>query len=125
MTGEAVGAVQREMLVESGHAQEFFQCRLVHARGVTEAHVIVDQCKNLSRVVIGKPQALADFFGDLDSDVNMIIETDAVGRHAEGRGLAYVVQQRAPGQRRRAWVWQILEQQQRVRKYIALSLIHI
>src|SRR5580704_12992871 len=50
VTGQAVGAVQCEMFVEAGHAQEFFQRRLVHTCGMTEAHVIVDQSKHLSSI---------------------------------------------------------------------------
>ena len=122
MAGKAVGAMQRKMFIEAGHAQKFLQSRLIHARGVTEAHVIVDQSKNLRRVVVGEAQALTDFLGDLDADIDVIIETNAVGRHAERCRLAHVVQQRAPGQRRRARMRQILQQQQRVDKHVALGM---
>ena len=102
VAGQAVGAVQREMLVEAGQAQEFLQRRFLHARDMAEAHVIVDQRENLRGVVIREAQAPADFFGNLDAHIHMIIEADAVGSHAKRRRLAHIVQQRAPGQRGRA-----------------------
>src|SRR5271169_2963158 len=76
VAGQAVGAVQCEMLLESRQAEELLQCRLLHARDMPKAHVIVDQGQHLSRVVIRKPQALADFLRNLDTDIHVIIETD-------------------------------------------------
>ena len=59
---------------------------------------------------------------DLHADLNMVIESNAIGRSAKSRGLPHIMQQRAPGQRHRTWRRQILQQQQRVYKHIALGM---
>ena len=69
---------------------------------VGKPHVIVDQRQNLIGLVVGEAQAAADFGGHLYADFHVAIEADAVGRDAEGRRLAYIVQQRSPGQRLRS-----------------------
>ena len=122
MAGQAVGAVQRQMFIEAGQAEEFFQSRLFHARDMTKAHVIVDQGKHLGCVVIGEPQALTDFLRNLDAHLDVPIETDAIGRHAKGRRLTHIVQQRAPRQRGRARMGQVFQQQQRMHKHIAFRM---
>src|SRR5580700_93216 len=65
MAGQRVGAMQREMFVEARQAEKSLQRRFFHARGVAEAHVIVDERENLLRIVVRETQALADFLGHL------------------------------------------------------------
>jgi hypothetical protein len=70
---------------------------LLHAEEVSEAHVIVYEGQNLIGLVVGEAEAAADFGGHFYADVDVAIEADAIGRSAEGWGLAYVVQQGSPG----------------------------
>jgi hypothetical protein len=70
---------------------------LLHALYGSEAHVIVYQRQNLIGLVVREAQTAADFGGHLYSYFYVAIEADAVGRDAEGCGLAYVVQERSPG----------------------------
>ncbi len=89
---------------------------------MAKAHVIVDEGKHLGGVLVREPQALADLLRNLDAHIDMIIETDPVWRHAKRRRLTHVVQQRAPRQRGRARTRQVLQQQQRVSKHVALRM---
>ncbi len=57
MAGQAVGTVQRKMLIKRRQAQKPLQRRLLHPRDMAEAHVIVDQRQNLLGVVVGETQA--------------------------------------------------------------------
>src|SRR5260370_9730991 len=61
MTGQTIGTVQRQVLIEVGHAQKFLQGRLFHPGRVPKTHVIVDQGQNLLSVIGRKAQAPADF----------------------------------------------------------------
>ena len=47
VAGQRIGAVQRQVLVETRHAQKFLQRGFAHPRGVAKAHVIVHQRENL------------------------------------------------------------------------------
>ena len=122
MAGQAVGAMQRQMLIELRQAQKSLQRRFLHARHVAEAHVILDQRQNLFGLVVRKAQAPANFFRDLHANLDVVIEADAIRRHAKRRGLAHIVQQRSPRQRHRARLRQMIEQQQRVHKHIAFGM---
>ena len=84
---------------KAGRRRNLLQRGLLHALHIFKAHVIVDQRQNLIGLVVGEAQAAADFGGHLHSDFYMAIEADAVGGDAEGGRLAYVVQQRSPGER--------------------------
>jgi hypothetical protein len=70
---------------------------LLHALHGSEAHVIVYQGENLIGFVVGEAQTAEDFGGHFYSYLYMAIEADAIGRDAEGCGLAYVVEERSPG----------------------------
>ncbi len=87
MTRQTVGSMQCKMLIKRGHTEKFLKCRFFHARDVPEAHVIIDEGKNLSRIVFGKPQALADSFGDLYPNIDVPIETNTVRRTRKVAGL--------------------------------------
>jgi len=118
----AVQPVQFKMLLKMRHAEESLQRGLVHLHHVRKAHVIGDQGENLLAVVFRKSQTMADSLRHFDADVHMPIETDAIGSHAKRRRLAHIVQQRAPGQSRGAGLRQLLQQQQRMDKDIALGM---
>ena len=53
---------------------------------------------SLIGLVVREAQTMADFGRHLDSDLDMAIEANAIGRNAKGRRLADVVQQRSPGE---------------------------
>src|SRR5208282_5450471 len=97
VAGQTVEAMQFQMLVEGALAKKFFQRGLLHAVHIGEPHVIVDQRQDLIGVVVGETQTSADFGGHFYSYFYVAIEADAVGRYAEGWGLAYVVEERSPG----------------------------
>src|ERR1700733_12664445 len=111
-----------QMLVKGGHAQKFLERRFFHSSGVAEAHMIIDECQNLLRIATGKTQPMANFFRYLHSDVDMVVEANAIRRHAKCCRFAYVVQERTPGQSRRAWLRQMIEQQERVDEHISLGM---
>ena len=118
----AVHAVQFEVLFEMRHAQKLLERGFVHALDVSEAHVVGDEGKDLLRVIIGKAKSTADFFCHFDPDVDVPVKTNAVGSDAEGGRFAYVVQQRAPGQRARTRLRQFVKEKQGVHKDIALGM---
>jgi hypothetical protein len=98
VAGEAVDAVEFEVLVEGGQTEEFFQSGLVHALYLSETHVMVDEGENLIGVVVREAETAEDLGGHFYSDIDVAVETDAVGRDAEGGRLADVVEKRSPGQ---------------------------
>ena len=105
--GGGVDAMQFQVLVEARQAKEALQRGLLHLQDVAEAHVVLDQREDLRGVVVGEAQAREDILGDADADLDVAVEADAVAgnrriRRLIGRGLADVVQQRAPRQRWRA-----------------------
>ena len=89
---------------------------------VGKAHVLADQRGDLLGVVVGHAQAAADVLRHGDADFHVIVEADAVRRHAKRRRLADIVQQRAPAERRRRVGRQHFQQQQRVHPDVALGM---
>src|SRR5208282_301139 len=122
VAGKTVDAVQFQMLVEGGQAKELLQRGLIHALDVGEAHVIRYQRQNLIGLVVREAQTAADFGGHLYSYFNVTVEADAVGRHAEGGRLAYVVQQRSPSQGLRTSGGKFFQQKQRVHEDVAFGM---
>src|ERR1700722_13797850 len=110
------------MFVEGGEPHEFLQGRFLHARDVTEAHVIVDQREHLVCVVIGKTQTCANLLRNFTSDLHVTIETDALGSDAECGWFACVVQQGSPSQRGWARMRQVFEQEQRMHEDVAFGM---
>ena len=85
MRGGAVQAVEGEVLVEAGQAQEALQGRLAHLHDVAEAHVVFDEREDLRGLFVGEAQAREDGFGDADADLDVAVEADAVVRVVWGR----------------------------------------
>ena len=110
MAGQTIHAMQFQVFVEARHAHESLECRFLHLLDVREAHVIVDQSENLASVVVREPQSLANFFRHRDADIDVAIETNAVGRNSKRRWLTHIVQQRAPRQRDRTGMRQLVKQ---------------
>lgn len=98
VAGQAVQAVQFEVLGEARQAQEALEGRFLHAGHVGKAHVLGNQGGDLLAVVVAEAQAPANLFRHADADLDVAVEADAIGGHAEGRRLTDVVQQAAPGQ---------------------------
>ena len=63
MGGEGVEAVQGEVLVEAGQAEEALEGGLLHLEDVAEAHVVGDEGEDLGGVVVGEAQAGEDGLG--------------------------------------------------------------
>ncbi len=99
VAGQAVQAVQFQVLVEPVHAQEPLLLALAHKGKVLEAEVMRDQSQDLSGLVVGEAQARQDPPGHFHSGLDMTVEADALV-DAKGRRLADVVKQHAPGQLR-------------------------
>lgn len=100
VAGGDVEAMEGEVLVEFGQAEEAFEGGLLHLSHVAEAHVVFDEGEDPGAVLIGEAQAAEDVVGDADADFDVAVEADAVGRIvAEGGGFADVVEERAPGER--------------------------
>src|ERR1700733_5791387 len=72
--------------------------------------------------MIREAQAIADFFRDLDADIDMTVEPDSVRGHSECCRLSDIVQQGAPGQRRRTRMREMLEQQESMDKHIPFRM---
>lgn len=123
VAGEAVEAVEGEVLVELGQAEEALEGGLAHLLYGGEAHVIVDEGEDLVGFVVGEAEAAADFGGDFDADFNVAVEADAIGGALEGGGLADVVQQRAPGERGGAVGGEFFEEQEGVHPDVALGVV--
>jgi len=60
---------------------------MLHALHLAEAHVMADERENLIGLVVREAQTMADFGRHLDSDLDMAIEANAIGRNAKGRRL--------------------------------------
>src|SRR3984893_16242060 len=104
------------MFVKARNTHEALKCRFLHARHMAEAHVVFYQGQYLSRIVIREAQAFANLRGDFYSDIDMIVEADAVRSHAKGGWLTHVMQQSSPRQCRRARLRQMFQQQESVHK---------
>ena len=122
MAGQAVGAMQGEVFVESRHAEKFLQRGFLHARGVAESHVIVDQGEDLLGVLAGEAQAATDFFRHFHADVDVPVEANAIRGDSKSWRLPDVMQQCAPGESCRARLRQIFQQQQRVHEHVAFGM---
>ena len=122
MRGEAIHAMECEVLIEAIEAEETLQRRVLHLRRVGEAHVVLDQRENLVGVVVGEAQSATGFGTDRYADLNMVVETDAVRRDAKCRWLTDIMQERAPGEGERAARRELLEQEQRMDPDIALGM---
>ena len=110
------------MFFEARHSHKLLERGFFHSGSKGKTHVVINQGQNLFGVVVGETQAAANFLGHLDADINMPIETNAVGRDAKGGRFADIMQERAPGQRRGTGLRQFLEQEKRVYKDIALRM---
>ncbi len=122
MAGKAIQTMQSQMLVELRQPHKALEGGVLHLAHVGKAHVIFHQRKNLLAIAIAEAQARENLVGDAHADLNVSVEANAVGRAPEGRGLAYVVQQRSPGQSQRAARRQCLQQQQGVNEDVALGM---
>ena len=87
-----------------------------------KSHVILDQGKYLICIVVGEPQAAADFLRHFDSDINVAVEADAVRSDTKRRRLADVVQERAPRQGWWTRMAQFFQQQQSMDKNITFGV---
>src|ERR1700734_344831 len=101
MRRHAVHPVKSQVLVELWQTQESLQRRLAHLQDIAEPHVIFHQCDDLLRVLIRKTEPSENCFGHPYANVDMPIESNAVARlfrirRTKRRGLANVMQQRAP-----------------------------
>src|SRR5258707_386485 len=97
MAGQAVEAMQRQVLIEILQAEKPLERRLLHLAHVGETHVVVDERQYLFSLVVGKSQTLTDLLSDANSRFHMPVETYAIRRHAERGGFSNVVEQSAPG----------------------------
>ncbi len=102
MGGQAVHAMQGQVFFKAGQAEETLERGSLHARGVGEAHVILDEGENLPRILVGESEAAENFGAHGDADLDVAVEANAVRGDAEGGWLADVVEQRAPGEGRGA-----------------------
>ena len=98
MAGKAVKAVQRQMFLKLGQADEALEGGVLHPAHVGKAHVISHQRQDLLALAIAEAQSGEHIVGDAHADLDVAVEADAVRRAAEGGGLADIVQQRAPGE---------------------------
>src|SRR5271166_5666523 len=89
---------------------------------MTETHVIVDQGEDLGCVVIGEAETLTDFLRHLDSDLDVAVETDAVGSNAKSCGLTDIVQQSAPSQGWWTGMGQVFQEQQSMHEDIPFGM---
>ena len=125
MAGLAVEAVKFEVLGETGQADEAFQGGFLHLGSVFKLHMIGDERLDLLGVLVRELEALGDFGGHLYADFDVGIETDAIagfGSWAEGRGLANVMEQNAPGEGGRTASRKAFEKKQRVDPDVAFGM---
>src|SRR6202046_626934 len=80
---EAVHAVKGKVLVEAVEPKKTLQRRSLHPRRVAETHVIFNQRHNLAAFVVGEAKTAADLRAHRHSDVDMIVEADAIRRNAK------------------------------------------
>ena len=115
--------MQRQVFRKILQAKESLEGRSLHPRRVGEAHVIFNERENLTRFIVGETKAPADLGTDGDADFHVSVKADTVGSFAKGRGLANVVQQRAPRQRQVTACLQLLKKHERVDPHVALGMI--
>ena len=123
MAALAVQAMQFQMLVKAGQAEEALERGIFHAHDVAKAHVVGDEREHLVSIVIGEAEAAADFGGHLGADFSVAVKANAVWRNAKRRRLTYIMQQRAQGQGFGAAGGQVFQQHERVDPDIALGVI--
>src|SRR5262249_42036041 len=57
------------------------------------------------------------------ADLDVTVETNAIRRNAKCRGLAYIVEQRTPGERWRTRMREFFQEKQGVHEDIALGMV--
>src|SRR5579883_962455 len=97
------------MLIKTGQSQEALEGGFLHLLYVGKAHVIVDKGKNLLRILVGHAQPPADRCCHPDTDFDMTVEANAIGRNPKCRRFADIVQQHSPSQSARSAGWQLIE----------------
>src|SRR5277367_3265917 len=93
VAGEAIEAVQFQMLSEARQPQKLLQRRLLHQLYLAETHVIVDQRQNLIGFVVRKSEPAQDFRSHLHANLNLPVEPYAIRRNPKSRRLAHIVKQ--------------------------------
>jgi len=126
MAGQAIEAVQLEVLGKCGQANEALESGFAHLGDILEFHVIGDEGQDLRGVVIGETQPLANHGGHFHAHLDVAIEADAVSRgggRAKCGRLADVVKENTPGQRGRGSGGEVREHQAGVNPNVALRMI--
>ena len=88
------------MLLELRQAEEPLQGGLFHLVRIGEAHVVLNEREDLRVSSLREAQAAENLFGDANANLDVAVEANPVRSPAKGRGLADIVQQRAPGKSR-------------------------
>src|SRR5579864_588446 len=123
MAALAVQAMQFQMLVKAGQAEEALERGIFHALDVAKAHVVGDEREHLAGIVIGEAEAAADFGGHLSADFSMAVKADAVWRNAKRGLLTNVMQQGAQGQSFGTAGGQAIQKHERVDPDVAFRVI--
>ena len=124
---EAIGTMQGEVFFEVRQPEKAPEGGGLHLEHITEAHVVADEGEDLLAVFVGEAQAREKIFRDAGAGLGMAVEADAIAgpggvRRLEGRGLADIVEQHAPGEGGGCAGGKVIEQHEGVDPDVALGV---